>query len=416
MDWYYKIAQLAILSQLVLIIHILRNYHYAMVKYKRIRSNYRPTTAVIVPCKNVSTTFRENITSIFNQDYDDFLLWFVVADMSDPAYEQLYKLKDHLSQTSKAREVKIFVAGPAQSCSQKLHNLLHCCQKIIDAKEAKNPNPYSDIEVLAFADSDVRIRSDWLHHLIWPLRKEKYGATTGYRWYIPTKNNLAGLALSAVNAKIAQLLGPARFNQAWGGSMAIRADLFRQIKLHKIWSRASSDDYALTFAVKRAAKKIIYIPACLAASYESTTFRKLFDFGRRQFLITRISAPHLWWVALFSALYSVLGLWAGAALAIYAAASKDPNFRLYAAVPIVFFAGQFFRAAARQHMAAKLLRPELPKMKTAIIADLLGFWLWSIALLILIISSALGNTICWQGISYKLLGPTKTIVQQPQTQ
>lgn len=413
MDWYYKIAQLAILSQLVLIVHIFRNYYYAMVKYKRKRSTYSPRTALIVPCKNVGPAFEENITTIFSQDYDNFLLWFVVADKSDPAYDQLCKLKDGLSQSTKAQEVQVFVAGQAQSCSQKLHNLLHCCQKIIDANEAEAQNPYSDIEVLAFADSDVRIRSDWLRHLVWPLRKTKYGATTGYRWYIPRNNNLASLALSAVNAKIAQLLGPARFNQAWGGSMAIRVEFFRQTGLDKIWQRASSDDYALTFAVKRAGKKMIFIPACLVASYESTTWRKLFEFGRRQFLITRVSAPHLWCFGLFSGLYSVLGLWAGAGLAIYAAATKDANLSLYTAVPIVFFTGQLARAVMRQHMASKLLRSELPQMKTAIAADLLGFWLWSIVLLVLIISSAFGNTVCWQGIRYKLLGPTKTIVQQP---
>ena len=198
--------------------------------------------------------------------------------------------------------------------------------------------------------------------------------------------------------------------------MAIRLEFFRRIGLDKIWQRASSDDYALTFAVKRAAKKVIFTPACLTASYESTTWQKLFEFGRRQFLITRVSAPHLWWMALFSGLYSVLGLWAGAALAIYAAVTNDVNLPLYAAVPIVFLAGQLTRALMRQHIAAKLLKSELPQMKVAMIADIIGFWLWSIVLLILILSSAFGNTICWQGIRYKLLGPTKTIVQQPQTQ
>jgi cellulose synthase/poly-beta-1,6-N-acetylglucosamine synthase-like glycosyltransferase len=410
MDWYYYIIALAaILSQLIFSVQMFGNYRYALTKYKKKRLSYRPQTVLIVPCKGLDSAFRENITSFFNQDYENYLLWFVVADKADPAYAQLCELKNRLSQSSKADDVQVLAAGQAQSCSQKIHNLLYCCQRI-----------GSDIEVFAFADSDICVRTDWLSHIVYPLRKSKNGAASGYRWYVPKKNNLASLALSAVNAKIAQLLGNTHFNQAWGGSMAIRVDVFNQLGLDEIWPKTLSDDLSLSYAVKKARKKVVFVPACLVASYASTTWSELFEFGRRQFLITRVSTPGTWWFGLCSSLYSILGLWGGAALALYAAfKSSIINYQLsiFVAVPVLFFTAQFIRAVLRQKMAYKLLHferretsDERRTIKAVAAADILFFWLWSLLLLFFIISSAFGRTICWRGIKYKLLSPLETII------
>ena len=405
MDWYYYIALAAILSQLLFLFQTYNNYRYALAKYKKKRSGYRPRTVLIVPCKGLEPAFQENISSFFNQDYENYLLWFVVADESDPAYSELCKLKKQLSQTSKAQDVQIFIAGKGQSCSQKIHNLLYCYEKISD-----------DIEVLAFADSDVCVRTDWLSHLVYPLRHSKTGVATGYRWFVPKKNNLATLALSALNAKVAQLLGNTPFNQAWGGSMAIRVDVFRRLGLDKIWTKALSDDLSLSRAVKKAGMKVAFVPACLVASHESTTWPKLFEFSRRQFLITRIYAPKTWWFGLCSCVYSVLGIWGAAGLAIYAAKIQHINLELFALVPVVFFVNQLGRAILRQRTAEKLLHHECRAMRAACLADILACWLWSLLLLFFIISSAFGRTIVWRGIRYKLLGPTEIIVLGHQKQ
>ncbi|MHC4622706.1 MAG: glycosyltransferase [Planctomycetota bacterium] len=399
MDWYRYIAWAAILSQLAFLLQCYRNCRYVLAKYKKKRVGYRPRTVLIVPCKGLDSDFDKNITSFFKQDYENYLLWFVVAEESDPAYKELCRLKEQLSQGSKAREAQVFVAGHGQACSQKIHNLLYCYARIGD-----------DVEVLAFADSDICVRSDWVSHIVYPLRQTKNGAASGYRWFVPKQNNPASLALSSVNAKIAQLLGNTRFNQAWGGSMAIRAEVFREVKLDKIWPKSLSDDLSLSYAVKRARKKVAFVPACLVASYESTTWARLFEFGRRQFLITRVSAPGTWWFGLLSGLYSVSGLYGGTALAIYAAMIGAESMSLYAAVPIVFLAGQFFRAILRQKMIGRLLEKDIAQMKIAMAADILASWLWSPLLLLFILSSAFGRTITWRGIRYKLLGPTETVV------
>ena len=80
MDWYYYIALVIILSQLTFMVLMYRNYRYALAKYKRKRPWYRPRTVLIVPCKGVEPDFQKNITSFFNQNYESYLLWFVIAD------------------------------------------------------------------------------------------------------------------------------------------------------------------------------------------------------------------------------------------------------------------------------------------------------------------------------------------------
>ena len=270
MELYYYIAMAVIILQIAFLVQIYRNYHYGLSKYRRTRTWYSPRTVLIIPCKGLEPSFDENITSFFNQDYENYLLWFVVADVSDPAYSQLQLLKDRLAQESKVTDTQILVAGSAKSCSQKLHNLLYGYQKIPD-----------DIEVLTFADSDACVRSDWLSHIVYPLHQPKYGAASGYRWFIPQKNNFASLTLSALNGKVAQLLGNTRFNQAWGGSMAIKVDIFRKVKLDEIWAKAVSDDLSLSYAVKKVGMKVAFVPACLVATYESTTWPRLFEFARR---------------------------------------------------------------------------------------------------------------------------------------
>jgi cellulose synthase/poly-beta-1,6-N-acetylglucosamine synthase-like glycosyltransferase len=402
MGWYYYIALVAVFLQMVFMVQMLRNHHYVLSKYNRKRG-YRPRTALCVPCKGIDSAFDENISSLFRLDYENYLLWFVVEEESDPAYEELCLLKDRLAGESMALDVRILIAGKAEQSGQKVHNLLYCYKNLPE-----------DVEVLAFADSDACVRKEWLSHLVYPLRKSKHGAASGYRWFVPKENNFATLALSCLNAKIAQLLGNTHFNQAWGGSMAIRVDVFERIELDVIWENALSDDLSLSYAVKNAGLKVAFVPRCLVASYEATSWRGLFEFGRRQFMITRISAFKTWLFGLFSASFSVLGLWGGGVLAIFAWKLNSQYAVLYTIVPIIFFTSQFMRAILRQHMISRLLEKDVPRLKKAMAADIIFFWLWSLILVVLIGSSAFGSTICWRGIRYKMVGPTETIILDSQ--
>lgn len=391
-------AVILILSQLLFVVQAFRNFYFAMKRSKKPCKGSRPTALLTVPCKGLDKAFEKNISSFYKLNYPDYRLYFVVESTSDPAYEKLNEIKDRYCAESLAADIQILVAGDATGSSQKIHNMLHSYSNAPD-----------NTQVLVFADSDTCVRLNWLEHMVYPLRKSKVGATTGYRWFVPEKNNLATLALSAMNAKIAQMLGNSRFNQAWGGSMAISKEMFEKTNLPGIWKNAISDDLALSYAVKKQKKKIIFAPACLVASYESTTWLALFEFARRQFLITKVTMPRTWAFALFSSIFTLAGIWAAAGIALMAHIVQQQNFALYLTVPILFLTAQFTRTVLRQVMVAKLLPEDTKKLKIAAAADILGNLLWSWIMFACIVASAIGRTITWRGIKYKLVSATKTV-------
>lgn len=386
---------LAIAAQIVFTVQITTNYRYFCNKYRRVRKGYRPQCIVIIPCKGIDETFDENIKSFFHQDYSNYHLRFVVEDIADPAYSRLSKIINEHKGSSRALSVELLVAGLSGGCSQKLHNLLYAYRQI--------PR---DTEALVFADSDVNSGSNWLSHLVYPLRQKKVGISSGYRWFIPEKNNLASIALSAINAKICQMLGNTIFNLAWGGSMAISVENFRKLQIEQLWQKALSDDLSISYAIRKAKLKIAFVPACLTATYESTTWPKLWEFGRRQFIITRIYSPGMWIFGLFSSIFAVLGLWGGIGLAIWAKLTNADYIILCMAVPVVFAICQFVRAVIRQKIAFKLLPQQKMKLRPVRVADMLFFWFWTIILMIMILSTVFGRKIVWRGIRYKINSPT----------
>jgi hypothetical protein len=171
-----------------------------------------------------------------------------------------------------------------------------------------------------------------------------------------------------------------------------------------------SDDLSLSRIVRKAGLAVRFVPPCLVPSFASITWPDLYEFARRQFLITRVYAPGSWWLGFLSSLGSVAGFWGGLVLAAWAAASHAEYILLYAAVPVIFGAGLILRATLRQLMATRILGKYLPQLAPAAIADILGCWLWSILLFLFILSSAFGRTIRWRGIRYRLISPTRTQV------
>ena len=398
MTFLYIAAIACIILQILFILQVRRNCRYFLDKAERDRVSYRPKVALIVPCKGIDTAFEKNIGSFYRIDYDDYELIFVAESAEDAAYNCLAALKEKFAARTKAFNARVIIAGVAAVGSQKLHNLLYAFANISDG-----------VEVLAFADSDACVKNNWLSHIIYPLRKDKYGVSSGYRWYVPVRNNLATLALSAMNAKVAQLLGPTIFNKAWGGSMAVRVDVFKRLGMDKIWQTAASDDLTISRAVKKAGLIVAFAPACLAASYEQTNWKGLFEFARRQFVITRVTMPGTWLFGLFSGVFSVFGLWGFAAIAMITYLEGSGRWELFAAAAAVFFIGQIARAVMRQRAIFKLLPDDAEKMKIAAMADIIGGPIWSIVLLGCIISSAFTRVIKWRGVRYKLISPTEVV-------
>lgn len=388
-------AILILAAEAIVTIQIFCNLHYARKEANNKHFDFHPGCVLIVPCKGLDEAFDENIESFYLQDYQPYHLWFVVQDEQDPAYERLLRLKARYSQRSMAKTVKILISGETTTASQKLHNLLFAYHQIPE-----------DTEMLAFADSDACVGHKWLEDLVYPLLRDKNGATSGYRCFIPKADNPATIALSALNAKVCQFLGNSRFNLAWGGSMAISVKYFKAFEIDKIWARSLSDDLSLSSAVRRNRCKMVFVPNCMTASYASSSWKSLWEFARRQFIITRIYTPVMWWFAFISSAISGFGvlaaICAGFILRQYGYGSASVCWWLAAGL----FLFQFSRMVIRQKLIQELLPRYKDAFKQVRKMDMCFFWFWSILLFLIVLSSAFGNTITWRNIRYKLSGPT----------
>lgn len=247
---------------------------------KRTYPRYTPVACIIIPCKGIEHGFHENIHAFLTQNYSRYELIFVVDSVADLAYDVLHH---HIIEKP---NVHLVVTTPTSGCSGKVAALLTGLESVS-----------ADAEVLVFADSDIKPDSYWLENIIRPLQDQTIGAITGYRWYFPS--TLASVLVSAWNMSSIVFMFFPRFTFAWGGSTAIRKNVFDDLKIKEKWKDALSDDLVLTLAVKKAGYHIELQPKCILESPPETDIRRFIHWGTRQYTWVRWYYPLFWLCSFF---------------------------------------------------------------------------------------------------------------------
>ena len=248
------------------------------------RPDFTPFVTIFAPCRGVDQEMLTNIDGVIGQDYPEYEVVFILDDENDEAA----KIIETAWREGK-RQVKLVVAPKATDSSQKVTNLR---EGVLYAE------PQS--EVFVFVDSDARPSRDWLRHLVAPLADERVGAATGYRWFISKRMTFASEVRNAWNASIASALGANRgSNFCWGGSTAIRRDVFERLEIRGRWQGTLSDDFTVTRAMNDAGLDIVFVPQALIPSIEDCTFRELIEFTTRQMKVTRVYKMNLWLLSFF---------------------------------------------------------------------------------------------------------------------
>ncbi len=388
---YYVFATVILLIQAVVLVEAYRNLIYTRRQYRPTPSKYQPRTAVISPCKGMDTTFDRNINSLFHLNYPDYEIFFVVDSATDPAYRRITEIIEQNSANSHPVKAHLVIAGPAQTSSQKVHNLLTVCNSLP-----------SDFEVLAFIDSDACLKSHFLTSLVHPLRRKDVGASTGYRWFVPVDNRIGSAVLSAINAFFASQMGPHSWVSTWGGAMALQRKTYDQINLSQVWRNCCTDDYPLTTAVHKADLLVIFAPACYVASYEKTSWRDLFSFARRQFIITRVYMHRLWVLAILGMGHFVVAFWTGLLVSLYLYANSSVHARYAAMLPVFLMVASIVKALFRQIMIRKILPEDRYRLLVPALIDIFLQPFLAVFTLACLISSAFSRVIVWRGIRYTL--------------
>ncbi len=392
----------------------------------RPKSDFTPFVSIIAPCRGLDEDLEKNLSALFRQDFPAYEILFVVDDENDEAASVIRKLL-HRRATETQREnlekdkannkiiqknsvflrpcgknsvfAKLIVAGKATDTAQKVENLRESVLHVSN-----------ESTILVFVDSDARPSENWLSSLIAPLRDEKIGAASAYRWFISKKFSFASELRAAWNASIASALGAnLKNNFCWGGSTAIRRETFEKLGIRERWRGVLSDDFAVTRAMKEAGLSIYFVPQAMAATVENCTFRELLEFTTRQMKITRVYAPNLWKQAFTGAFIFNSVFIAGIFILIFGAINEFSFwFALVSLILICAFStGKAWLRLNAVRLVLKDYESDLKKQ----------FWtqntLWILSPALFFYNSfraLLSRKIVWRGIGYELISPNQTVV------
>jgi cellulose synthase/poly-beta-1,6-N-acetylglucosamine synthase-like glycosyltransferase len=358
---------------------------------------YAPVTALICPCKGNELGLEDNLSALTKFDFPNYEIYFVLATSLDPALKVIERVK-----AASPRPVHIVIAGPGEDCGEKVYNL----RRAVEALPAQ-------FEAMVFTDSDVRLPRGWLTKLVAPLQDSRIGATTAYRWIIPSRaigqGGFASAMASAWNAAIATMLGRPRENFCWGGATAIRKSVFDDVKALEAWQGAVSDDFALTAALEEHGKPIVFCPECMAATIHPWTGKELIEFTNRQISITRVYSTKRWALGAVAHLGYSLTLIFALATVVTAMIAGDPWIQL-AMISLVIP----LLAAIKGAIRTVALSEMLPEWKSKLNE---WSWVWTVLAPVVpflfawnFLASLLSKTIRWRGIRYQMVSPTMTRV------
>ncbi|MGA2032442.1 MAG: glycosyltransferase [Thermoguttaceae bacterium] len=342
---------------------------------------------VLTPCKGFDLGLENNLRCLFEQDYRDYEITFVVESGDDPACPVIRRVMAEYPRAA----AQLVVAGRATESGQKVHNLRA-------ATALLSPS----IRYLLFVDSDARPRPEWLRAAIARLDQDDAGAVTGYRWFVPARPTLANHVLYSVNCGVMSLLGRKSHYLVWGGSWAIRRDKFEQSCLREAWKGTLSDDLVAGRVLRRGRQSVCFEPACVVASPLQCSLGQMFSFIRRQYMVVRYYAP-FWWLGtvLISTGKNIAWLATLVLLGCGACSGTPPL-----GIPLGFAIALYLLGVGHRWLVQDLLRSYFPERRHALLAaQRFDIWAGSLAGLLNclgLLSSIFGRHIRWRGIRYRL--------------
>jgi ceramide glucosyltransferase len=249
-------------------------------------ANYRrtsgpwPRVAVIIPVAGVYPGLRENLRSRLTQDYPQYQVVFATRSEEDPATGVIKTLLPEFPQA------RLVVTGPASCCGQKNHNLLV-------GLKAVEP----EVEILVFGDANQAAPAHWLQALVQPLVQGEAVVSSSFHHIIPQDNCLATLGRSFSVFMIYLGKGIPSWDQPWGGSTAIRREVFQGLGVNRFWSRTVVDDVSLAKKLQAAGVRAVAATGAVLATPAAETMAGWEDWFTRQLLYLKFYFPFPWAMA-----------------------------------------------------------------------------------------------------------------------
>lgn len=354
-----------------------------------------PKAAVILCLRGPDPFLADCVRAILQQDYPDYELRVVVDSRHDPAWEVIEQTAAEL----RAENVQILPLGQRrQTCSLKCSSVLQAIGGLDESFEA-----------IALVDADTIPHRTWLRDLMAPLADPKVGAATGNRWYMPSDASWGSLIRYVWNA--AAVVQMYCYGIPWGGTLAVKAEVFRRSDLLERWGNAFCEDTMLKRQLAKLGLTVVFVPSLMMVNRESCNIMGFFGWVRRQLLTARLY--HAYWpavvahglstflVPVFALLVAVCAAFMGFWEATKWAAGGLVAYEL-CLLPLVLSMEPAVRQIVRSRGESTAWLSPLKVARTVLALPLTQV-VYAVAL-----TSVLGLRIVrWRGIAYQIEGPRR---------
>ncbi|MDR2757261.1 MAG: glycosyltransferase family 2 protein [Planctomycetaceae bacterium] len=234
-----------------------------------------PKTMVLLTLRGVDPFLKRCLEGLLTQDYPNYTIRLIVDHPEDSALN----VAKEIVEVHHADNVEFIVVDEHfETCTLKCNSLYHAVASLD-----------LSYEVVVILDADTNPHQGWLRQLVEPLSDSRFAAATGQRWYIPDTPNSGSLVRYLWNAAaVVQLY---LYRIAWGGSLALRRDLFTQGNLLDSWKTAFTDDAAISESIKRVGSKTAFVPSLFMVNRETCTLQSFHRWVKRQLLCAKLHHP-----------------------------------------------------------------------------------------------------------------------------
>lgn len=264
-----------------------------------------PQAALLTPVTGAPEGMEECLLALARQTYPNYELVFITEDEQDPATPVLDRVIDAVRKDGAGVVARRVVAGKAQNCGQKNHNLLAGVRSL---------SP--DVEVLAFCDSTHLPKKDWLQHLLAPIADRRARVSTGYHHCFLKKPGFPAMGKSLTVLALYLMQEIPLITQPWGGSMACDKNLFDELDIQSLWAKTVVDDVTLAGELaKRRIRCEAVAESVMRTELGEESPRSWFVWLVRQWFYLKFIFPGSW-IGIGVALYTLFFLIVGSALAV----------------------------------------------------------------------------------------------------
>ncbi len=356
---------------------------------------YCPKVAVVLCLRGGDPFLPECIKALLNLDYPNYDVKIIVDDRHDPAW----KVAEDVINLQAATHVEMqALTERRDTCSLKCSSIVQVLSDLDDS-----------YEVIAQLDADTIAHPTWLRELVSPLADERVGATNGNRWYMPQNPTWGSVVRYVWNA--AAVVQMYWYRIAWGGTLAVKAEVFKQSDLLERWGNAFCEDTMLFKALREQQRSVVFVPSLMMVNREGCDIGGYFRWVSRQLLNTRLYHP-CWFAIVLHGVSTTLCVVVTIGILLAAVITNSWEAAIWAGGSLVCY---------QLAIALMLLPMEFAVRRIVAARDEPTKW-WSLAVLTkffpavaitqVIYAGALTvayfmRVVDWRGVSYRIGGPWK---------